>query len=163
MLSKPARPPERSTSSQPAAPAAAPEPEPANAEPPARAWRILIVEDDARTATLIRETLELEEQMQWEMHIARSGEEALKLLAAQPVDLLLLDVRLPGISGAEVYHRLRAAPETRALPIIFLSGGTTFDLYREGIQEGILLRKPFNISELLAMVRANLPAKPTGG
>jgi len=116
------------------------------------------VEDDTRTADVIRESLELEAQMQWQIQIARSGEEALAMLAAQPVDLLLLDVRLPGISGAEVYRRLRAAPETRALPVIFLSGGTTFDLYREGIQEGILLRKPFNIPELLAMVRANLPA-----
>ncbi len=120
--------------------------------------RILIVEDDAKVAEVIRDALRLEGSGAWEALTARSGEEALRMVEAQPVDLILLDVRLPGISGAEVYRRLRAAPTTHRLPIIFLSGGTSFDLSREGVQEGILLRKPFNIPELLAVVRANLPA-----
>lgn len=125
--------------------------------PPEARWHILIVEDDSHAAEAIRVALELEGGAAWKASIARSGEEALLMVAAQPVDLILLDVRLPGISGAEVYRRLRAAPATQRLPIIFLSGGTTFDLSREGIEEGILLRKPFNIPELIAMVRANLP------
>jgi len=118
---------------------------------------ILIVEDDASMAEAIQAALRLEGEAAWEINIARSGEEALQLMDARQIDLLLLDMRLPGISGAEVYRRLRAAPATRRLPIIFLSGGTAFDLSREGIQEGILLRKPFNIPELVAVVRANLP------
>lgn len=109
-------------------------------------------------AEAIQTALRLAGEAAWEVSIALSGEEALQMLAARQVDLLLLDMRLPGISGAEVYRRLRAAPATARLPIIFLGGGTAFDLSREGIQEGILLRKPFNISELVAMVQANLPA-----
>jgi len=123
-------------------------------------WRILIVEDDAKVAEMIRAALRLEGNGSWEIRAALTGEEALTIVAAQPVDLILLDVRLPGISGAEVYRRLRAAPTTQRLPIIFLSGGTAFDLSLEGLQEGILLRKPFNVPELLAVVRANLPATP---
>ncbi len=134
-----------------------------SSEPPRR---ILIVEDDAHVAEVICSALQLEGSGAWEVRTAATGEEALKLMEALRVDLILLDVRLPGISGAEVYRRLRAAPATAHLPIIFLSGGTTFDLSREGIQEGILLRKPFNVQELLAMVRANLPpanGKPEQG
>lgn len=123
-----------------------------------RRWHILIIEDDEKVAQVIQAALQLEDQTPWDTSIALSGEEALKLIAAQRVDLILLDVRLPGISGAEVYRRLRAASATQRLPVIFLSGGTTFDLSLEGIQEGILLRKPFNIPELLAMVQATLPA-----
>ncbi len=120
-------------------------------------WHILIIEDDEKVAQVIQAALQLEDQTPWDTSIALSGEEALKLIAAQRVDLVLLDVRLPGISGAEVYRRLRAASATQRLPVIFLSGGTTFDLSLAGIQEGILLRKPFNIAELLAMVEATLP------
>ncbi len=146
------------------APAAPPAPPASPAEatptpPPEEGWRILIVEDDARTAQAIRENLLLESNAAWRVQIAPNGEEALALLAEQPVDLVLLDVRLPGISGAEVYLRLRADPAAQRLPVIFLSGVTSFDLSLEGIQEGILLRKPFNMPDLLAMVRANLPSR----
>lgn len=119
--------------------------------------RILIVEDEAGAASAIQETLEMEGSSQWDVRCVRSGEEALESLKSQPVDLILLDVRLPGISGAEVHRRLRANPATRRLPIIFLSGATSFDLSVAGIQEGVLLRKPFQVADLLAMVNANLP------
>ena len=119
--------------------------------------RILIVEDEASAANAIQEALEMEGSGQWGVRIARSGEDALAALKSELVDLILLDVRLPGISGAEVHRRLRANPATRHLPIIFLSGATSFDLSVAGIQEGVLLRKPFQISDLLAMVNANLP------
>jgi CheY-like chemotaxis protein len=119
--------------------------------------RILIVEDEAGAASAIQEALEIEGSGQWQVQIARSGEEALAALERQPADLILLDVRLPGISGAEVHRRLRANRATRHLPIIFLSGATSFDLSVAGIQDGVLLRKPFQIPDLLAMVNANLP------
>ena len=119
--------------------------------------RILIVEDEAGAASAIQEALEIEGSSQWKAQIAPSGEEALAVLEHQAVDLILLDVRLPGISGAEVHRRLRANPATRHLPIIFLSGATSFDLSVAGIQDGVLLRKPFQIPDLLAMVNANLP------
>ncbi|HEU5200256.1 MAG TPA: response regulator transcription factor [Ktedonobacterales bacterium] len=140
---------------------AAPLAEQSSAEQPAaeamHARRILIVEDEAGAASAIQEALEMEGSGQWNVQIARSGEEALAALEHQPVDLILLDVRLPGISGAEVHRRLRANSATRHLPIIFLSGATSFDLSVAGIQDGVLLRKPFQIPDLLAMVNANLP------
>lgn len=156
--------PEASPRDKAALPRAAfPEKEPPSSPsvaPPGALRRILIVEDDAKVAEMIRAALRLEGNGTWEIRTALTGEEALNMVAAQPVDLILLDMRLPGISGAEVYRRLRAAPTTRRLPIIFLSGGTAFDLSLEGLQEGILLRKPFNVPELLAVVRANLPTTP---
>jgi DNA-binding response OmpR family regulator len=118
---------------------------------------ILIVEDDASIAGTTQAALRQEGEATWEISNALNGEEALQMIAKRQVDLLLLDVRLPVISGAENYRRLRAAPATECLPIIFLSGGTSFDLSREGIQEGVLLRKLFNLSELVGMVRAKLP------
>lgn len=118
--------------------------------------RILIVEDDPRVANVIRETLELEGDSTWTIETACEGVHALELAGAVQPDIILLDVRLPGLDGAEVYHRLRASQKTRGSRVIFLSAGTSLDLYNRGIEDGVLLRKPFDVRELVSLVRALL-------
>jgi CheY-like chemotaxis protein len=122
---------------------------------PAR-FRILIVEDDARVAGVIRESLELEGEADWAVQTASMGTLALELANAAPPDVVLLDVRLPDLDGAEVYRRLRATKRTQGARILFLSAGTSFDLYQRGIEDGVLLRKPFDVGELAPLVRALL-------
>jgi CheY-like chemotaxis protein len=117
---------------------------------------ILIVEDDARTAGVLRSALELEGEIGWEIEVAGEGTRALELAACTPPDLVLLDVRLPGMDGAEVYRRLRATPRGRRLRVLFLSAGTSLDLYQRGIEDGVLLRKPFDVQDLIGLVRALL-------
>lgn len=122
---------------------------------PAR-HHILIVEDDARVANVIRETLELEGDPDWAIETACEGMHALELAGTVQPDVILLDVRLPGLDGAEVYRRLRASQTTRRSRVLFLSAGTSLDLYHRGIEDGVLLRKPFDVRELVSLVRALL-------
>jgi DNA-binding response OmpR family regulator len=117
---------------------------------------VLIVEDDPRMAGLLREGLALEGEQEWEVHVAADGMQALDLATTTPPDVVLLDVLLPGLNGAEVYRRLRANKKTRGACILFLSAGTSYDLWRQGIEDGVLLRKPFDVGELASLVRALL-------
>lgn len=134
---------------------AAPEALPA-AQPAAAGRHILIVEDDPRMAHLIRDTLALEGEAAWDVQVASEGVAALALAGATPPDVVLLDVLLPGLDGAEVYRRLRANPNTRAARVLLLTAGTTLDLAQRGIEDGVLLRKPFDVRELTCLVRALL-------
>lgn len=116
--------------------------------------RVLIVEDDPGVAHVIRETLALEGDAGWSVDVASEGTRALTLAYATPPTVVLLDVRLPDLDGAEVYRRLRAEARTNAAHILFLTAGTSFDLHQLGIEDGVLLRKPFDLSALVSLVRA---------
>jgi CheY-like chemotaxis protein len=119
---------------------------------------ILIVEDDPLVAGVMRNTLELEGDAAWDVRLATEGARALELARAAAPDVVLLDVRLPGLDSAEVYRRLRANPRTRRAIVLFLTAGTTLDLVRRGIEDGLFLRKPFDVRELARIVRALLEA-----
>jgi CheY-like chemotaxis protein len=124
--------------------------------PAALRRHILVVEDDSQVASVIHASLELEGEPDWSVQLASGGKHALQLASSTPPDLVLLDVRLPDLDGAQVYHRLRASVVTRAARILFLSAGTSFDLFQLGIEDGVLLRKPFQVPELVSLVRALL-------
>lgn len=119
---------------------------------------ILIVEDDPLVAGVMRNALELEGDAAWDVRLAAEGARALELARAAAPDVVLLDVRLPGLDSAEVYRRLRANPRTRRAIVLFLTAGTTLDLVRRGIEDGLFLRKPFDVRELVRIVRALLEA-----
>lgn len=118
--------------------------------------RVLVVEDDARMAHLIRAGLELDGERDWLVESVGEGSRALELASAAPPDVVLLDVCLPGLNGAEVYRQLRSGVETRHARILFLSAGTSYDLHQLGVEDGVLLRKPFDVRELVGLVRALL-------
>ncbi|HEY7833428.1 MAG TPA: response regulator [Ktedonobacterales bacterium] len=124
---------------------------------PAPARRhILIVEDDARTVDVLRNALELDGEPGWSVASAGDGPRALALAARVPPDVVLLDVRLPGLDGGEVYRRLRAIHANARTRVLILSAGTALDLAQRGIHDGVLLRKPFALPELVALVRSLL-------
>jgi CheY-like chemotaxis protein len=122
---------------------------------PAR-HHILIVEDDPHTARVLRNTFELEGDSDWGVEVAGEGLRALELAARTSPDVVLLDVRLPDLDGAEVYRRLRAGQQTGRARVLFITAFTSLDLYQRGIEDGVLLRKPFDVQELVALVRALL-------
>jgi CheY-like chemotaxis protein len=131
--------------------------QPSTAPRPAVGRRhILIVEDDAPTVGVLRHALELEGDPEWSVEVAGEGLRALELAAGTPPDVILLDVRLPGLDGGEVYRRLRASHPTGRTRVLFLTAGTSLDLYRMGIDDGVLLRKPFDVQQLVSLVRALL-------
>ena len=87
------------------------------------------------------------------VHQARSGEEALELLAATPVDLVLLDILMPGIDGYEVCRRIRAQEDTAYLPVVMVTASGD-EQKVQALEAGAddFLTKPINTSELLARV-----------
>lgn len=114
---------------------------------------ILIVEDDPCTAHAIQDTLRLEGEPDWTIQVAEGGERALALAAERPPNVVLLDVGLPDLDGAEVYRRLRAYPQTSAAHVLFLTAATSLDLHQRGVDAGVVLRKPFEMRELVSLVR----------
>ena len=115
--------------------------------------RILVVEDDEHLALGLRINLELEG---YEPVSAPSAEEALLFLRKGGIDLVLLDVMLPGMNGFELCRRIRA--ERLRVPVLFLTArGAEEDRVR-GLEEGgdDYMVKPFSFSELLVRIQALL-------
>ncbi len=117
--------------------------------------RILVVDDEASNLRLLG-TLLSEEG--FNVSVSRSGEEALEQIESNPPNLLLLDVVMPGLSGYEVCQRIRERTETRALPIILVTGARPEEERVKGLDAGAdeFLTKPVNREELLARVRSLL-------
>jgi two-component system, OmpR family, alkaline phosphatase synthesis response regulator PhoP len=116
---------------------------------------ILVVEDEKDILDLIAFNLERE---RYKVLTARTGEEALDLLSRQPVQLVVLDVLLPGIDGFEVCRRLRADLRHAGTPILMLTAKTEDVDIVAGLELGAedYVTKPFSPRVLLARVRAIL-------
>jgi len=132
----------------------------------AQAARILVVEDNADTAALLRDLLEGEG---YEVETAATGEAAFDALAVAPdVDLMVLDLMLPGMSGYEVIERLRAQSDLSDLPILVLSALGSASARVRGLREGAddYMTKPFLPEEIVARARTlvtrRLLARRTG-
>jgi two-component system NtrC family sensor kinase len=117
--------------------------------------KILAVDDDA----LYQEALETAFRREgYDVILARSGGEALELLAAQPVDCILLDVLMPGLSGHETCKRIKGTPALRDIPLVMLTAVHDSEAVIEGINAGAddYVAKSSNIEVLRARVRAQL-------
>lgn len=122
--------------------------------------RILLVDDDRALRDALSRALRLEGH---EVIVASDGQEALRLLVGQTVDLVVLDVAMPGMSGIEVCRRLRAAGDSASVLML-----TARDAVRdrvEGLDAGAddYLVKPFALDELLARVRAGVRRRSENG
>jgi DNA-binding response OmpR family regulator len=121
---------------------------------------IAIVEDDPHLAELFYNILEV--LGSWRIQIFTDGQSAKDLLPAMGAQLILLDVGLPNLDGVSLYKILRGHSNTKNIPIIFITGSYDWELHRMGLQTGLLLRKPFDVHELLSIVRALLPEEREG-
>ncbi|MHB8648403.1 MAG: response regulator [Thermomicrobiales bacterium] len=116
---------------------------------------VLIVEDDECIAMLIADALR--EETSARPFVLHNGRDAIRFLADQPVDLLILDYQLPGANGIEVYDTIRRNARTANLPVLFI---TANDKHREFERRGLtLIRKPFNLFELLAIIEERLSVR----
>jgi len=117
--------------------------------------KVLIVEDEAPLAELLRYNLEAEG---YEVSHASTGEEAELIVSEDQPDLIVLDWMLPSFSGVELCRRLRARQETRGVPVLMLTArGEESDRIR-GLSTGAddYVVKPFSLPELMARVKAIL-------
>jgi len=117
--------------------------------------RILVVDDTPANIQTLAAVLK---QKGYEISVATNGKQALDVLAKIRPDLILLDVMMPEMDGFETCARIKASPEWRDLPIIFLTAKTeTADIVK-GFELGAVdyVAKPFNSHELLARVNTHL-------
>jgi two-component system response regulator MprA len=114
--------------------------------------RILVVEDDDQIAAIVRDGLS---RMGYRVELAADGPAALAAVRAQPCDLVVLDLLLPGMDGVEVCQRLRARGGP---PVIMLTARDAVAEKIAGLDSGAddYLTKPFVLEELVARVRAVL-------
>jgi two-component system response regulator AtoC len=120
--------------------------------------RLLIVDDDPLSARLLRANLDRPGRVRCEL--AASGEEALEMLARQPMDSVLTDLTMPGIDGIELVRRIRETDP--ALPVIIMTNNATLERAVEGIRAGAtdFLPKPVNVSAVLALFERAVAERP---
>src|SRR4051794_9152939 len=106
-------------------------------------YRVLIVEDDADINATLQEALRI---AGYDVGGALTGEDAFAEVQRRCPDLVLLDQMLPDIDGVEVCRRLRAAPRTKRVPIIFLTARTDEQARVRGLSAGAddYVIKPFS-------------------
>src|SRR5256712_10313162 len=120
---------------------------------PQRRGRVLVVEDEPDVAELIRYNLVKEG---WEVITAGSGADALKRVRDARPDVVLLDIMVPQLNGWEVCRRLKEDPDTRAIPVIMVTGRVEEGDKVLGFELGAddYVTKPFSPRELIARIRA---------
>jgi two-component system alkaline phosphatase synthesis response regulator PhoP len=117
--------------------------------------KILIAEDDLQIASLI--VLAFSRRGHEVFH-APDGARTLELAVEQPLDLILLDVMMPVMTGLEVLDRLQDDAALKRIPVVILSARSRDADIRAGLAAGAVdyVTKPFSLRELVARAEANL-------
>jgi class 3 adenylate cyclase len=120
--------------------------------------KVLVVDDTPHNVKLLADLLAVKG---YDVMTAINGEEALAKVAADPPDLILLDVMMPGLSGYDVCRKLRADSKTALLPVVLVTSLDPQSERVKGIEAGAddFLPKPINQAELFARVRSLLRIK----
>ncbi|OJW79899.1 two-component system response regulator [Thiobacillus sp. 65-1402] len=122
---------------------------------PAPQSSILIVDDRPENIDILNDVL----FPHYRIRIALNGEKALKIaFSANPPDLILLDVMMPGLNGYQVCEKLKSNPDTRTIPVIFVTSMSEADNEEKGLELGAVdyITKPVNPAIVLARVKTHL-------
>ena len=124
---------------------------------------ILVVDDSATTRSLVASYLA--DLPDIEVVEAASGFEALRLLPARHVDLIVTDINMPDINGLELISFVRANPNYRRIPVIIITTENSAEDRKRGLELGAsdYLVKPFASAELLQAVEVALGRELDGG
>jgi diguanylate cyclase (GGDEF)-like protein len=119
---------------------------------------VLLVVDD--TETNIDILVELLGEV-YEIVVALEGETALEIVQEQTIDLILLDIMMPGMDGYEVCRRIKSDAKTQAIPVIFITAKTDEESIEQAYDSGGIdyVTKPFKPKELFARIRTQLQLK----
>jgi len=119
---------------------------------------ILIVDDEKSNIDIILNLFSLIDTSNYSLFAALSGEKALKVVEKIKIDLILLDIIMPGIDGYEVCRQLKANKETKNIPILFITSSTDEESIIKAYGVGAVdyVTKPFRAVELMARVKINL-------
>src|SRR5271167_1082882 len=116
---------------------------------------VLLVDDAPANIQIVNSIL----KDSYKIRIATNGAKALELASVTPLpDLILLDVMMPEMDGYEVCTRLKSDPETRDIPVIFLTGQTEVEDETKGFDVGAVdyIHKPFSPAVMKARVQTHL-------
>ncbi len=117
---------------------------------------ILVVDDNPAMAETLADILHAKG---YQIHTAFSGEEALRILERERIDIMLTDVRMPDMNGVELYRRSRdAQPSMRTF---LMTAYSADDVIQQGLNEGIktVLTKPLDMNLLLTLIDAAVSAE----
>jgi len=114
--------------------------------------KVLLVEDEAALRETLEEILELND---FDVKIAESGEEALKVIDTWIPDLIVSDIMMPGITGFDLIKKVHDQPTLKDIPFIFLSALASREDQNKGIEAGAkgYITKPFKSAELVALIK----------
>lgn len=117
--------------------------------------RILFIEDEPDQVMMVTMRLEANN---WEVMSAMDGEEGLKKVKEKKPDLILLDLVMPKLDGAQVCRRLKEDPTTKKIPIIVMTASGVKNLEKKCLALGAedIIRKPYDSLDLVAKVKALL-------
>jgi two-component system chemotaxis response regulator CheY len=117
--------------------------------------RILAVEDEPEYLEMLSEVMK---GLGHSIIIAVNGVEALKIIDSQKIDVVVSDVKMPGMDGIEFHRQLRDRPGMRNTPFIFLTGVDDVTQVKAACEKDcdLLLQKPFPIDKLLKMFSGRL-------
>jgi len=120
--------------------------------------RILVVDDDRDARDILKRLLG---KQGYECVAAPDGLQCLEILKTEPIDVILLDVMMPGMDGLEVCERLRADEELRRIPVILLTAKDDMTTRAQGMELGVseYLTKPINKHELFNRVQSQLHSR----
>jgi two-component system, cell cycle response regulator DivK len=109
--------------------------------------RILVVEDNPKNLKLVRDVLRFSG---YEVIEATSGEDGVRLAASEEPDLILMDLQLPGIDGAEALRRIRAGERTREVPVVAVTAFAMDDDRERAFASGFTgyVEKPISVRRL---------------
>ncbi len=116
---------------------------------------ILVVDDTPENIDVLRNILAED----YRIRVATSGEKALKIIYSdEPPDLILLDIMMPGLSGLEICRRLKANPDRRRIPVIFVTAMSSIEDEERGLALGAVdyITKPISPPIVKARVRTHL-------
>jgi DNA-binding response OmpR family regulator len=118
---------------------------------------VVIGEDDEPIARLLGDAIN--DEPAYQAVIVSDGALVLETVRQVHADLLILDVMMPGLSGIEVFDRVRADPDVRNMPVLFVTAASQ-DYERQFKDRKIadVIAKPFDLNDLLTKVRQLCPA-----
>jgi two-component system cell cycle response regulator len=119
---------------------------------------ILVVDDSLVVRSVVRGWLE---EQGYRVVEVEDGQAAIDSCLAEPPDVVLLDIEMPGLNGHDVLARLKSEPAVRDIPVVFLTNHASMDEVLRGLGGGAhdYLRKPFEPAELVARVGAAVRVK----
>jgi signal transduction histidine kinase len=119
---------------------------------------VMVIDDQTANVQVVGQLLT---QAEYDVVPVLDGREALAIAERSPPDLVLLDMRMPGLDGFEVLLGLQAMPQTRDVPVVFLTADHERDSLTRAFSAGAVdyITKPFLTEELLARVRTHLDLK----